>query len=62
MIILLSLLAIYVTSTIENCNPLYTRLFYNPAPAPELKVDMILMFNTKGNCRDSYVKSSFGNS
>jgi hypothetical protein len=30
----------------DDCSPLYTRIFYDPVPAPELKVDMIVMFNT----------------
>lgn len=44
------LLFILANSNGENCNPRYIRLFYNPAPAPELKVDMILMFNTNDDC------------
>lgn len=46
----------------NDCYPLYTRIFYNPIPAPELKVDMIVMFNTLSNCTDSYIHVKYLNS
>jgi hypothetical protein len=46
----------------DDCRPLYPRIFYNPDPAPELKVDMIVKFNTYNPCPDSYIDVKFSNS
>lgn len=46
----------------NDCRPLYPRIFYNPNPAIELKVDMILKFNTHNPCPDSYIDVKFSNS
>jgi len=38
-----------------DCNPLYIRLFYAPQPDSDLAVDMIAMFNTFDQCKDSFI-------
>ena len=51
-----------VTVLCDDCSPLYTRIFYDPVPAPELKVDMLVMFNTLSTCPDSYIYVRYLNS
>lgn len=61
--IVLYLLLIFTLSVLaQDCNPLYQRLFYDPSPAPELKVDMVVMFNTLSPCPDAYVSVQYRNS
>jgi hypothetical protein len=62
LLILILAFSLAILSSSEDCKPLYLRIFYSPSPSPELKVDMVVMFNTFDRCADSYIRVEYLNS
>lgn len=58
----LCFLFIFIVSISSDCTPLYRRLFFDPNPSAELKVDMLALFNTVDPCPDSYLHVKYLNS
>lgn len=46
----------------QDCQPRYVRLFFDPLPDAELKVDMKVLFNTLAACSDAFLSSHYLNS